>query len=214
MLDGFSFTVLLAALGVAVLHAVVGPDHYLPFVALARVRGWSRARTLGVTSICGLAHVASSLVLGAVVILAGSSLGVLESIEQGRSTLAAFVLLVFGLAYALYGARRASHGRAHDHAALHEHTGTTFWALFAVFVLGPCEPLIPLVFLPAAGGRWALAGVTAIVFGLATVATMVLMVAFAHAGAQRLPLGYLERWAHSAAGLVLALSGVTLLVGF
>jgi hypothetical protein len=213
MLDGFSFTVLLAALGVAVLHAAVGPDHYLPFVALARVRGWSRARTLGVTTVCGLAHVASSLVLGALVLLVGSSLGVLESLEAGRGAFAAWALLVFGLAYALWGARHA--WRGHGHAALHhEQRGTTFWALFAVFVLGPCEPLIPLVFLPAAGGRWALAGVTALVFGLATIATMVLLVALGYAGVQRLPLGFLDRWAHSAAGLVLALSGVAMLVGF
>jgi len=138
---------------------------------------------------------------------------VLESLEAGRGAFAAWALLVFGLAYALWGARHA--WRGHGHAALHhEQRGTTFWALFAVFVLGPCEPLIPLVFLPAAGGRWALAGVTALVFGLATIATMVLLVALGHAGVQRLPLGFLDRWAHSAAGLVLALSGVAMLVGF
>jgi len=211
MLDGFSLTVLLAATGVAVLHSAMGPDHYLPFVALAHARRWSRARTLSVTAVCGVAHILSSLVLCAALVGVGASLGLLESIEESRGSVAAWAFVAFGLTYALWGARNSWRERQSD--AGHHHSGSTFWALFTVFVLGPCEPLIALVFLPAADGRWALAGVTAAVFGAATVVTMVLLVGAALAGTQRLPHGVLERWAHPTAGLVLALSGVGMLVG-
>ncbi|NIR37211.1 MAG: hypothetical protein GWN73_15615, partial [Actinobacteria bacterium] len=57
------WSLLAAAVGVAVTHTALGPDHYLPFVMLARARKWSWARTLTVTGICGLGHVASSVLL-------------------------------------------------------------------------------------------------------------------------------------------------------
>jgi len=37
-LDGLSLSVLLAAAGVGIVHTLLGPDHYLPFLTLARVR--------------------------------------------------------------------------------------------------------------------------------------------------------------------------------
>ena len=53
-----------ALLGVT--HTALGPDHTLPFVMLARAQSWSRRRTLWVTFVCGLGHVASALLLVAV----------------------------------------------------------------------------------------------------------------------------------------------------
>lgn len=232
MHDGLSWTLVVAALGIAVVHTAIGPDHYLPFIALAEARRWSRRRMLVVTGLCGLAHVGSSLALAALAILAGASLGLLKAVEEGRGAVAAWVLLAFGLAYGAWGVRRAlrerrgivlhqHHGHVHLHAHgehAHSHArdardATTFWTLFAVFVLGPCEPLIPLVFLPAASGRWALAGAISLVFGVATVLTMLVLVGAARAGIRRLPTGALERWAHAAAGLVLSLSGLAMLFG-
>ena len=60
------------------------------------------------------------------------------------------------------------HDHTHDHHESHAHmheapagrTNLTPWALFIIFVLGPCEPLIPLFVLPASRGDWALAGAT------------------------------------------------------
>jgi nickel/cobalt transporter (NicO) family protein len=137
------------------------------------------------------------------------------------------VLVTFGAAYALWGVRHALRQRAgllphehdgdvHMHAHGHHHhdhggrigSRTTFWALFTVFVLGPCEPLIPLFVLPASRGRWGVAGLTAAVFSLLTVVTMVVLVRLALAGVQRLPLAALERWSHAFAGAVIAASGL------
>jgi hypothetical protein len=49
-MDGFSWSLLLGAAAIALTHTVLGPDHYLPFVALARARRWSVARTATVTA--------------------------------------------------------------------------------------------------------------------------------------------------------------------
>ena len=157
---------------VAALHTLSGPDHYLPFIAMAKAGRWSWARTAWITGLCGVGHVASSVLLA----LAGSALLIgsesLLGIESVRGDLAAWGLIAFGLAYAVWGVRRALRRRPHEHRHVHEdgtrhdhlhdHTGAhthaherhaaarmTPWVLFTVFVLGPCEPLIPLLMFPA-----------------------------------------------------------------
>jgi sulfite exporter TauE/SafE len=223
----FTIGLLLAAAGVAVTHTVLGPDHYLPFLMLARARGWSRARTALVTLACGLGHVLSSIALGAIGLAIGAGVGWVEKAEGARGDWAGWALILFGAAYTLWGVRvalRSRHGlHAHEHAGhVHIHTGghvhhshghtvdsrTTFWALFIIFVLGPCEPLIPLFVLPASRGEWALAAWTGVVFGVVTMASMLALVLAGHAGLARLPLGRLERWAHAMAGAVVLASGV------
>lgn len=87
----------------------------------------------------------------------------------------------------------------------------TFWALLLIFVLGPCEPLIPLFVLPASRGDWGLAVATAVVFTLVTLVTMVSLTAAALAGSRQLRLGPLERWSHALAGTVVAASGLAIL---
>jgi hypothetical protein len=227
--DGFSLSLLVAAAGIAVTHTVLGPDHYLPFLMLARARRWSRARTLLVTFACGAGHVLSSIALGMVGLAVGAGVGWVERAEGARGDWAAWALVWFGLAYTLWGVRAAlrrrrglspheHHGHVHIHAggAHHHHHAEaegrggagTFWALFIVFVLGPCEPLIPLFVLPASRGAWGLAALTGAVFGAITIASMLALVLAGHAGLERLPLGRLERWAHAMAGAVVASSGL------
>lgn len=229
-MDAFSWGLLGSVVIVAAAHTAVGPDHYLPFIMLARARRWSMARTLMVTALCGLGHVGSSLFLGGVGLLVGLGVSRLELVETGRGSLAAWGLVAFGGAYALWGLRRALRSRKgllpHDHrghvhihrhgAAAHEHgqgdsSSTSFWMLFLIFVLGPCEPLIPLFILPASEGRWGLAITAGLVFSLVTVLAMLALVALAYAGARRLPLGPLERWSHALAGGTIAASGLAIL---
>lgn len=229
-LTGFSLSVLAAAGGVAFLHTLLGPDHYLPFIVMAKARSWSMTRTLVVTAVCGLGHVASSIVLGGLGVVFGVAVSRIEGVEGGRGDLAAWALVAFGLAYAVWGLRQAlrkkkgietheHHGHIHLHShgnAVHSHengmgSNLTFWALFLIFVLGPCEPLIPLFVLPASRGDWGLAAATAGVFTVVTLATMLSLTAAALAGAKQLRLGFLERWSHALAGTVVAASGLAIL---
>jgi sulfite exporter TauE/SafE len=229
-ITGFSLSVLAAAAGVAFLHTLLGPDHYLPFIVLSRARSWSMTRTLAVTAVCGFGHVASSILLGGLGVAFGVAVANIEGVEGGRGDLAAWALVAFGLAYTVWGLRQAlrrkrgiethhHHGDVHLHShgnAAHEHSqgmgsNLTFWALFLIFVLGPCEPLIPLFVLPASRGDWGLAVATAIVFTLVTLVTMLSLTAAALAGSRQLRLGPLERWSHALAGTVVAASGLAIL---
>lgn len=229
-MDAFSWSLLLSVSGVALAHTLLGPDHYLPFVALAGARGWSRRRAAAVTAACGAAHVAGSLFLGAIALLLGAGVGWIETAAAARAPLAAWALLALGLAYGTWGMRRAlrrsggiaphRHGdRVHVHRhgdRPHDHdrpdSPATVWALLLVFVLGPCEPLVPLFVLPASRGRWGLALAAAAAFAVVTLATMVAATLTALAGARRLPLGRLERWGHAVAGGIVASSGLAVLL--
>jgi hypothetical protein len=230
-ITGFAWSVLLAAAGVGFIHTVLGPDHYLPFVMIGRARRWSPARTAGAAALCGIAHVASSLVLGWLGIGLGWSVARLEAVEGGRGGWAAWSLVAFGLAYAVWGARKAirsargieahAHGshvhahagsaRPHTHAGLEGGGSVAFWSLFTVFVLGPCEPLIPLFLLPASRGEWGLAATAATVFGVVTVGSMTAIAFLGATGLARLRLGFFERHRHALSGAVIAASGLAVL---
>ncbi len=227
-------TLLVATAGsVGVLHTVLGPDHYLPFVAMARAGSWSRRRALVVTALCGIGHVAGSVILGLIGIAFGLSLARLEAFESSRGSIAAWGLIVFGLLYAAWGLRRAARGHKHAHVHahgdgtlhLHKHThaddhlhphpkgsgpSLTPWVLFVIFLLGPCEALIPLLMFPAATQSYGALFLVTGVFGLATVATMLGAVYAGLEGIRRLPFGRMERYTHALAGVTILLCGVAI----
>jgi ABC-type nickel/cobalt efflux system permease component RcnA len=230
-----SFSVLLtAAASIAFMHTVIGVDHTLPFVALGRARGWTLGRVLSVTALCGLGHVLSSLLLGAVGIGLGITLERLQWFQAFRGGLAAWLLIGFGtwlVVRALWRHQRRqvhvhsdgsvhSHPHGHEHAphrdalhrgAQHPHgpaSATTVWALFIVFAFGPCEPLIPLLMAPAAAHRWGQLLLMLLVFGGVTVGTMLALVTVGHLGMGSVSLRRFEPHADAIAGATIALSGV------
>ncbi len=229
-MEALSVNLAVTAAGVALVHVVAGPDHTVPFVMLARARGWSAAKTAFVTFVCGVGHVVSSLLLGVVGLALGAGIAHITALEEVRGSVAAWGLVAFGLAYALWGIRWAL--VAKKQLALHEHNGhvhihggglvphrhgsdgesnVTFWTLFLIFAFGPCEPLIPLFMVPASRGRWDLALVTGGIFSAVTLATMVAAVLLLRAGVKLLPLAGLERWSHALAGGVIAASGLAVI---
>lgn len=227
------------AASLGVLHTLVGPDHYLPFVFMGRAGQWSRRKTLGVTVACGLGHVLSSVALGAVGIALGLTIGRLDAAAPWRGQVAAWGLTAFGLVYFSWGLRRAwrrwphAHVHAHADGTVHRHVHVheeehlhvhaapaaapplvrlTPWVLFTLFVFGPCEPLIPLLLYPAVQQSVAGVALVTAVFGVATLSTMVVAVLVCRAGVERLPLAGFERYTHALAGAALALCGLALQV--
>ena len=66
-------------------HTFFGPDHYLPFIVLAKARQWNIFRTLTITFICGLGHVLSSIILGFIGVVIGDH-GLLVVWSRGPSS--------------------------------------------------------------------------------------------------------------------------------
>ena len=112
-----------SAAAIAFVHTILGPDHYLPFIAMAKARGWSKQKTLRVTLICGGGHLAGSVALGVLGIVLGIQLSALEWMESVRGNFAAWLLIGFGLAYTAWGLRQAYRNRPHTH--WHSHDGLT-----------------------------------------------------------------------------------------
>ena len=109
---------------VGLTHTLLGPDHYLPFIMLALARKWSLAKTALVTALCGLGHIAGSVILGLIGVAAGLAVHQLEWIEGARGSLAAWLLIAFGLIYCIWGLRQSRKSKPHTH--WHTHTnGTT-----------------------------------------------------------------------------------------
>ncbi len=211
----------LTALSIGAVHTILGPDHYLPFVAMSRAGGWTVRKTLGVTVACGLGHVAGSVAIGVVGLMLGIAVLRLETLEGFRGDLAAWLLIGFGLAYAIWGIRRGWCGTPqrfmHGHACAADAAAPAAvwapWTAFLVFVFGPCEPLIPLLMYPAAKASWGAVVAVAACFALATVGTMVAVVMAMRFGLSFVQLPALARCGHALAGLAILLCGVLVKVG-
>ena len=111
---------------IAFVHTLLGPDHYLPFIAMAKARGWNLRRTMAITLWCGLGHLLGSILLGFLGIYLGSAITRLVEIEAARGQAAAWLLCGFGLAYAAWGLRQAARNKPHTHwhshgEVLHQH---------------------------------------------------------------------------------------------
>ena len=282
---------LASAAGIAFVHTLMGPDHYLPLVSMAAARRWSWHKLIAITLICGAGHLLGSVALGLFGIWAQSEIAALVAIENWRGDIAAWLLFSFGLAYLAWGLRQAHrnnrhshwhhhgelyHCHDHDHHREHLHLheaahahGTqaerissfgrllkkfpvsavrgvgrgesgvymrinehfepsnneamcrqgffqrpasiTPWVIFVIFVLGPCEPLIPLLMYPAAGES--VAGVLLVtgVFGAITVLTMLAAVVISFHGVRRFKLDGMGRYGQAMAGATLSACGASIL---
>ena len=78
---------------VGVLHTIV-PDHWVPITLLARQRGWSKAETARAALQAGIGHVVSTLIIAAVIWLAG--VGVAVRFGHFVDTAASVALIAFG----------------------------------------------------------------------------------------------------------------------
>lgn len=202
----------------AVIHTIAGPDHYLPFIAIAKARGYSLKRTLGWTFACGLGHIGSALLIALVFIYFSHRLS--ESgfnwIEDNRADLAAYTMIGLGAAYLLWALRhRLLHkkGLEHKHApADMQNKNITIWVLFIIFVLGPCEALLPILTAAGVMGTSAVISAT-VIFSAATIATMMIAVTAGLLGLKALRLTSFEKYAHELAGATIMACGLAIICG-
>ena len=202
----------LSAASVAFFHSLA-PDHWVPFVALAKGAKWPMAKLGWIAFIAGVGHVLSSLLLGFLGLWLGLTLHRMEGTEAWRGSVGVWLLIGFGIAYALWGLKHARHH--HPHISVNEavkmYLVRRMWILFAIMVFGPCEPLIPLMFVASKHGLatvWAMS----LVFSVVTVAMVMGQSCLSYAGVKNLHAPWMDRYAHALAGLVIALTGILVLL--
>jgi len=228
---------LVTAASIGFIHTLTGPDHYLPFIVMSKARKWTNIKTLWITFLCGIGHVGSSVVIGIIGIALGLGVNRLNKFESFRGNLAAWAFIIFGFGYFLWGlwkvykekphkhfhlhvdAPQHVHMHEHHHSMLENHTHShtavkpvnlTPWILFTVFVLGPCEPLIPLLMYPAAKTHLMAVALVTLVFAISTIGTMLVVVQLTLRGINFLPMKMFEKYMHAIAGAAICLSGLAI----
>ena len=225
-----AFLLFLSSCSTAVIHALI-PDHWLPFVLMARAQGWSEHRAATLTGLAGILHVLATIVAGGLVIFAGSSSvhSLAERTGHSLEFVGGFLLAVFGVSYGIFrhlrearvhaaaGPERADAAEAGGHVHVHGHLlerwfhgALTAGALVLVIGISPCALLVPVLFAASAAGPGAVLA-AALGFALCTIATMVGVTIVAMRGMRRLELPFFTRYGDLISGALVGAVGLLLM---
>ncbi len=151
-----------------------------------------------------------SALLGVLALFLG--MGALQVFGQRLEAVAGLLLMAFGLAYAVWGLRKAMQGHLHEHSHHVDSSKATAWTLFLLFSADPCVAVMPILFAAAPLGAARATGVV-LVYEAATLGAMVPLVLISRAGIAKLSWHWLDHYADGAAGGIIAAVGlaVTLL---
>ena len=219
---------------VAFFHAAI-PTHWLPFVLVSRARGWSRGKTLAVSALAGLGHVALTSLLGLVIAWFGFQLD--AQLGKLFPWIAGGILIVIGL---FYFWRQWRGGVVHHHVlgAHHhpsEHCGhesdhshwddelkdselvsakaadwTAISGLFVMLTLSPCEGFLP-VYLSGVQFGWRGFVVLSLILAVATLAGMMLFTWLTLLGLEKIEVKSFERYEAGLLGTLFTLLGALLI---
>ena len=175
-------------------------------------------------------HLRSSVLLGLGGAVIGWSFSQISWFENVRGGIAGWVMLVFGICYIVWGVYRLYNNKPHKHfdmdtdgslyvyqhnhgraVAPQERFRVTPWVMFIIFVLGPCEPMIPLLYFPAAQNSWWGMLILIITYTACTLATMLLMVLLGYFGIAFKGTQIIERYMHVLAGITICICGMGIL---
>jgi ABC-type nickel/cobalt efflux system permease component RcnA len=221
---------------VAFLHAAI-PTHWLPFVLVARARGWSRGKAIAVLGLAGLGHVALMSLFGVLIAWAGFQLD--ESMGRAFPWIAGGLLLVFAAFY--FWRQWTGTGVCHHHTPGSAHqatehcgedghpqshwqeelqdspivsTATGEWTaisgLFVMLTLSPCEGFLP-VYLSGVQFGWRGFVVLSAILAAATFGAMALFTWLALVGFERFRLKSFERYESGLMGTLFAILGVVII---
>ncbi len=221
---------IITTITVAFLHTATGPDHYLPFIALSKSKNWTLTTTLFWTIVCGLGHIGSSLLLGLGGAALGWSMGKIGFFESFRGNLTGWLMVIFGLIYIVFAFIKVFKNQRHKHFDIYEDNSVfvydhkhgesiapknryavTPWVMFIIFVLGPCEPMIPLLFVPAVQHSLFNMILLIMIYTFITLMTMILMVLLGYFSIGYFRTDKLERYIHVLAGFTIFICGMGML---
>ena len=231
-------TIAVTGFTVAFFHAAI-PTHWLPFVLVARARGWGRAKTLAVTVFAGLGHVALTSLLGLGIAWFGFQLD--EHAGELFIWIVGGLLVAIGLFYFWQQARGAgvrhhaflggqhrpspkcSHGHDHGHSHWQEELSESplasrkagDWAaisgLFVMLTLSPCEGFLP-VYLSGVQFGWHGFLVLSGILAVATLLGMLIFTWLTLLGLEKIEVKQFERYESALLGTIFTVLGVLMIV--
>jgi len=232
-----AYVLLATAGGTALLHTLI-PDHWLPFVLIGRARDWNARTTFLISGLSALVHVLLSVALGLMTL--GIGLSAAEVIGETIHHAGALLLIIFGLAYAIWAWRKGGHfhpgGRLlHGHEEsepcdgseghsdpehLHYHAddglihGRRGWsAIWLALIVGanPCILILPVMLATAGRGRMVF-WLVVLAYSLPTILLTVGLSVFGVVGGRKIPVPLAAKYMEAASGLLIALLGLLFLL--
>lgn len=228
-MDGNILSLVIGAMTISFIHTVSGPDHYLPFIVLSKSRNWSKRKTIMVTTFCGIGHVLSSLIVGAIAIFLGWQLNKFDWFQNVRGSLSGWLLLIFGGIYFIYGVFQNIRNKSHKHFDVlddevyvykHKHgeispkkrVRVTPLILFMIFVMGPSGPFTPLLFYSGMNESMTQIIAQVIAFAVTKITTMLVLVIVGRYGYFRVFSEKLEPYMSAISGFVVFICGIGMVV--
>ncbi len=221
---------------VAFFHAAI-PTHWLPFVLVARARGWSRGKALAILALAGAGHVLLTSLLGLAVAWFGFRLD--ETVGAAFPWIAAGLLSAMGAFYfwrQWRGGGICHHPVPGGHHHADEHCGqeeehshmeaelkdsalvsekngdrATVGGLFVMLTLSPCEGFLP-VYLAGVKFGWQGFAVLSVILAVGALAAMMLFTGLALRGLEKVRLKIFERYEAGLLGSLFILLGVLVVV--
>lgn len=194
----------------SLVHAAI-PNHWLPIVAIGKSERWTMRETLNATVLIGAAHIASTIIIGVLIGLAGFRLS--NNHAELAHWIAPVVLAVLGLIFI------ASDfiGKGHRHHNHFDETGgrskrAIVGSMVVAMFFSPCIEL-EVYFLPAGAFGWSGILTTSVIYLFATVSTMLLLVYVGTKGLSRLNWHIFEHHQKTLTGAILiALAALSFII--
>lgn len=221
-------------------HTLI-PDHWLPFVLVARSQEWETRRTVALTAASASLHVCLSIAIGLGAHLLGRGAEAAVGVGESISRISALLLIVFGTVYAAWfffkGGHQHSFGMhphhspvpAHAAATPHPHDlslnphhpgapvahagGVRTGGISLALIVGfnPCVLVIPYIYLAGTMGPSVLALVAA-AFAVSTIGCLVAIVLLGLRGTARLESPFLMRYGEAVSGALIAVTGLVVML--
>jgi nickel/cobalt exporter len=222
----------------ALIHTLI-PDHWLPFVLVARSQGWSLRKTFLTTLLSAILHVTLSLGLGVLALLLGREF--IHAVGERLELFAGLGLMFFGVVYTLFflsgngnhqhyfpghgehhpvedyrgdnASEGATAGPSRRHILAHHLGSNRLGAITLAVIVGlnPCVLAIPLMIATIGEGPWAFLWVGTS-FAVTSIVVLVGASVLGFQGMRRLRLGILDRYGEVISGLLIFVLGLVMVL--
>ncbi|MBO7593661.1 MAG: manganese efflux pump [Salinivirgaceae bacterium] len=186
----------------SLVHAAI-PNHWLPIVAIGKSERWSIRETLNVTMLIGVAHIASTIIVGVLVGLLGVRMS--DRYEEYLHWVAPAVIALLGVVFIVADLLHRGDNHNHfDNIDAHKSKSAIVTSMLVAMFLSPCIEL-DAYFLLAVSYGWQGILVTSVVYIIATVSAMMILVYLGLKGLHKLNWHLFEHRQKTVTGIILIL---------
>ena len=201
--------IFIGSLVLSIIHALI-PNHWLPLIALGKTERWTQKQTLWATTITGLAHTSSTIIIGIIVGLIGYKLS--AGYSAISETIAPAILIGLGMVYVFLNFRSHHHHHKMNPMVNEPVKNKSRWiailtSLSIAMFLTPCVEIEAYYFQAGTIG-WIGIIIVSAVYLMTTLEVMLFLVYWGIKGAGTFKFSFLEHQEKGITGIVLIALGI------